>query len=188
VIARSNGLVVNAQIIESSRGLSQLWPDISIHLRTNRVSSLSNRPPNRRASLKITCSALSRKIVGTRSEDAKEIAFWRFCRLTRACVPLSCLTGQGLERPACIAATLGCCWPTIVSAACSPHTTPARTHIQTNTRRRAQVERARLLLAAVAGILHAHHIQYTAMPCHAICNMQMQYPAKRNGPTAAGCR
>ena len=50
-MARSNGLVVNAQIITMSRGLSQLWPDISIRLRTNRVSSLSNRPPNRRASM-----------------------------------------------------------------------------------------------------------------------------------------
>ena len=84
-MARSNGLVVNAQIIESSRGLSQLWPDISIHLRTNRVSSLSNRPPNRRASL--SGHVLGLEIVGTRSDPtpAKEIAFWRFCRLTSAC-------------------------------------------------------------------------------------------------------
>ena len=60
ITARSNGLVVDAQIITMSRGLSQLWPDISIRLRTNRVSSLSNRPPNRRASLHGHVLALTR--------------------------------------------------------------------------------------------------------------------------------
>ena len=49
VIARSNGFVVNAQIIYMSRGLSRLTSASA--LRTNRVSSLSNR----RASHLITC-------------------------------------------------------------------------------------------------------------------------------------
>jgi hypothetical protein len=69
VIVRSNVFVVNAQIIEP-RSLS---PDISNRLRTNRVSSLSNRPLNRRASF--SDHVPGDEIVGTRSEDAKEIAF-----------------------------------------------------------------------------------------------------------------
>jgi hypothetical protein len=63
VISRSNGVVVNAQIIYTSRGLSRLTSASA--LRTNCVSSLGNR----RAS--ILGHVLGDEIVGTRSERRK---------------------------------------------------------------------------------------------------------------------
>lgn len=187
---------MNAQIIDMSRSRSRLWPDISIRLRTNRVSSLSNRPPNRRASLLSRSRARTRDKSESDPTPAKEIAFWRFCRLTRACLCPSVKVVCLLDRASNVRLVLqlplaACCWPTIVSTARSPHTNTC-TYTDPDEHETEGACRVERITASSRG--SRGHIACSPLItcCHAMqpatCNMQMQYPAKRNGPTAAGCR
>ena len=179
--ARSNGFVVNAQIIKP-RSLSRLTsasasapialaPLVTVR-RTAEPHFESRVPRDNRIQIR-------------RRKGDRLLAFLQADKGLTTAPQLLCLTVTGSRTsglhcsyPWLLAA---CCWPTIVSTACSPHTTTsACTHIQTNTRRALWVDRARRLLAAVADILHAHHIHtYRTLPCK--CNMQYAVPreAKR---------
>ena len=96
--------------------------DISVRLRTNRVSSLSNRPPTAEPHFTSRAQHLtrdSRKQIRRRTGDR----LLAFCRLTRA-------APQFVHDRA--SNVVHCSYPW---SSTLPSHTPARSHIQTNTRR-----------------------------------------------------
>jgi hypothetical protein len=169
-VIRSNELASNT-LRRLNRGLPR-FADISIRIRTNRVSSLSNRPQTAEPHSVYARDHIRNSKLGSRSESsyAKEIAS-ATCRLTRKRPSL-------VDRASNVRIALHCSYPGRWQRS-SSHT-HARTHIQKDTRRLPDTAFSRRFRPCPSH-WHGMAMQY--------CTVHVCTPRNtNNGHTAPGCR